>query len=431
VKDQVTIFWFRRDLRLEDNIGLYYALKESENVLPIFIFDRNITDELKHNDPRITFIYDQLQIIDSSLKVFGSSLKILFGNPSEEILKLFEEFDISAIYTNRDYEPYARKRDFLVKSILQTKGVEFYTYKDQVIFEKDEILKNDGKPYTVFSHYKKKWLEKVRNEKIEPLNHINFNRFYKFLEHFPYLQEFGFKSSLFQVKDFNFSNLEDYDLLRDIPSSDSTSNLSPHLRFGTISIRQVILVGFKLNATFLSELIWREFFIQILYHFPHVVNENFKKKYDGIEWLNREEDFEKWKNGETGYVMVDAGMRQLNTTGYMHNRVRMIVAGFLCKHLLIDWRLGESYFAEKLLDYDLAANNGNWQWSAGTGCDSAPYFRIFNPITQQKKFDPEYAYVRKWILDLEGFGYPEPMIDHKFARERALEIYKKGLASYR
>ncbi|MGB0915328.1 MAG: cryptochrome/photolyase family protein, partial [Crocinitomicaceae bacterium] len=324
-------------------------------------------------------------------------------------------------------EPYAIKRDKEISDFLNQRNIEFLQFKDQVIFEEGEIVKKDGLPYTVFTPYKNKWLEKFYQTKHAPNEEINDEQFLLSNNKFPSLGDIGFKESKIKVQPYNFKDIDRYESIRDFPSLDATSYLSPHLRFGTISVRQAIELNKSNNSTFLSELIWREFFMQILYHFPKVVNSNFKSKYDGIEWRNDEKDFENWCKGETGYPMVDAGMRQLNETGYMHNRVRMITAGFLCKHLLIDWKWGEAYFAKKLLDYDLSANNGNWQWASGTGCDSAPYFRIFNPIEQLKKFDKNLEYINYWVKDLQELTYPQPMVDHKFARERALSTYKAGL----
>ncbi len=427
--DSTTFFWFRRDLRLSDNIGLLNALDSSSSLIPVFIFDDEILAELKKDDARVTFIYDQLEKIHAELLEIGSSLLVKKGNPDEVWKELISEFHPKAIFTNKDYEPYAIKRDLKIQEIAKEKDVDFHTFKDQVIFEESEVVKDDGSPYTVFTPFKKKWLAKFDAEKAAPvrieLKNLHQNKF-----PFPSLDSIGFERSKIQVKDFNFKRIGDYDLLRDYPDQDATSYLSPHLRFGTVGIREIVAQALDSNATFLSELIWREFFMQILFHYPKVVDQNFRSKYDGIQWRNNEAEFELWKKGETGYPMVDAGMRQLNKTGYMHNRVRMVVASFLCKHLLIDWRWGEAYFAEKLLDYDLSANNGNWQWAAGTGCDAAPYFRIFNPTEQQKKFDPKGEYVRTWVEDLDELTYPNPIVDHKEARERALKAYKQGISEY-
>ncbi|MEZ4937126.1 MAG: deoxyribodipyrimidine photo-lyase [Crocinitomicaceae bacterium] len=428
--EKATFFWFRRDLRLEDNVGLYNALKTSRNVIPVFIFDSNILSELPENDARVSFIYDRLTFLDQELRKMGSSLLVRIGEPEKVWEQLITEFSAEALYTNRDYEPYALERDQKIEEICNHNGIQFRSFKDQVIFEMDEILKDDGTPYTVFTPFKNKWLSRFQMEPIQPMGVISASHFSQKQFEFPDLHAIGFKRSLIEVRDFDLSQVKKYDQIRDLPAIDGTSYLSPHLRFGTIGIRQLVGEVKSQNSVFLSELIWREFFMQILYHFPKSIHENFRAKYNEIEWRNKEEEFEKWKRGITGYPMVDAGMRQLNQTGYMHNRVRMVTASFLCKHLLIDWRWGEAYFAQKLLDYDLSANVGNWQWAAGTGCDAAPYFRVFNPTEQQKKFDPKGEYIRRWIPELEGFGYPEPMVEHKFARERALKVYKVGIEEY-
>ena len=426
-QQKVNIFWFRRDLRLTDNHGLHEALKSSNPVIPVFIFDKNILDELPGDDPRINFIYDSLEKINNLLKKNGSSLLCLHGNPEEIWSILTDSYKIDAVYTNEDYEPYAVQRDLKLKGFLKSKNINFYSFKDQVIFEKDEVVKNDGLPYTVYTPYKNKWRNIFHGVDLKDYKVDLWNNYHKFNVQFPGLDKIGFKKSSIKVVDYSIDNLHNYDIERNIPSLEKTSDLGPHLRFGTVSIRELVL-KLKHNEVFFNELIWREFFMQIIYHFPKVVNRNFKAKYDFIQWRNNKQDFEKWKTGTTGYPFVDAGMRELNTTGYMHNRVRMIVAGFLTKHLLIDWRWGESYFAEKLLDYELSSNNGNWQWSAGTGCDSAPYFRVFNPTEQVKKFDPKLLYIRKWIPEFDTLKYPLPMVDHKVARERALRVYKEGLA---
>ncbi|MCD8400401.1 deoxyribodipyrimidine photo-lyase [Tenacibaculum finnmarkense] len=425
--NKVAIFWFRRDLRLEDNVALFNALNSSNKVLPIFIFDEEILDKLPENDARVSFIYQTLEQLDTDLKAVGSSLLIKKGNPLEVWKTITSEFDISAVYTNKDYEPYALQRDAEISDFLKSKSIDFLSYKDQVIFEEAEVTKNDGLPYTVYTPYKNKWLQKFNAEEDLKYFEINFDNFHKFTLKNPSLKSIGFNKSSIKVKPYNLSNLTNYDEIRDFPFIDKTSYLSPYFRFGLVSVRKMVQFALKTNATFLNELIWREFFMQVLFHFPKVVTNNFKQKYDAIPWRNNQAEFEKWCKGETGYPMVDAGMRQLNKTGYMHNRVRMITAGFLCKHLLIDWRWGEAYFAQKLLDYELSANNGNWQWAAGTGCDAAPYFRVFNPEAQLKKFDKDLQYIRKWIENFDELTYPQPMVEHKFARERAISTYKEAL----
>jgi deoxyribodipyrimidine photo-lyase len=422
---KVSIFWFRRDLRLEDNTALYEAVSRKQNVLPIFIFDDDILDELPADDPRVHFIYKTLKSIDQKLRKHNSSLCILKGKPLAIWKELIQKYDVESVFINKDYEPYAMKRDQEIEAFLRKNGTEVFMYKDQVIHEESEVLKKDGTPYTVYTPYKNKWLEQYIPKTLKPK--ITFENFHKESISFPGMEELGFQASSIVVREFDLQNLDNYAKSRDYPGLDATSYLSPHLRFGTISIRQVIAQLNKTNHIFLSELIWREFFMQILFHFPHVVTQNFRPKYDGIIWRNDTNDFEKWCKGETGYAMVDAGMRELNATGYMHNRVRMITAGFLCKHLLIDWRKGEAYFAKKLLDYELSSNNGNWQWAAGTGCDAAPYFRIFNPMTQLKKFDPSRTYIKKWIPEFDDNEYLPPIVVHKFARTRALDAYAQGI----
>jgi len=425
---KINVFWFRRDLRLEDNTALDNALGAGLPVLPIFIFDTNILEELPRDDARVSFIYDNLEGIDKELKKPGSSLYVNEGDPVEVWKKLTASFDIDCVYINRDYEPYAIRRDKSVEDLLNEKGIRLLRYKDQVIFEGDEILKADGTPYTVFTPYSKMWIRKFTQEnrassvvKYQPGDFLSLNK------ELPSLRELGFSGSGVKVRPPDLSVIREYHKYRNIPSAGKTSYLSPHLRFGTVSIRQMVKKARAENTVFMNELIWREFFMQILFHFPRVVTGNFRNAYDDIQWRNDEKEFERWCNGETGYPIVDAGMRQLNETGYMHNRVRMITSGFLCKHLLTDWRWGEAYFAQKLLDYELSSNNGNWQWAAGTGCDAAPYFRVFNPETQQKKFDPRNEYVRKWVPEFDKPSYSKKIVDHDFARQRAIETIKAGL----
>ena len=423
----MTIFWFRRDLRLLDNTGLNLALLKSKDVQPIFIFDKDIIDELPNDDPRVNFLYDELQKINKELISYNSSLKIFHGNPLEIFKQLLKENPELEVYTNRDYEPYAIARDEEINQLLVINGSKLISSKDQVIFEKDQVVKNDGLPYTVFTPFKNKWLAKFKEEGFHLELKLNSENFNKSNHEFPTMEELSFKRSSIKVPSFSLDRVYNYEETRNFPYLDSTSKIGPHLRFGTVSIREIISKVKDLNDTYLSELVWREFFMQILWHFPKVVHENFRPKYNFIKWRNNEEEFEKWCKGETGYPLVDAGMRELNQTGFMHNRVRMVTAGFLCKHLLIDWRWGEAYFAKKLLDYELSSNNGNWQWSAGTGCDAAPYFRVFNPSEQIKKFDKQNTYINKWVEDLNEFSYPDPVVEHAFARNRAIASYKEGL----
>ena len=428
---KLAVFWFRRDLRLEDNTALHQALISGHPVLPLFIFDDDILHELPKDDGRLSFIYDTLASINQKLIEKESSLLCLKGKPEEVWEKLIHQYEISKVYINKDYEPYAISRDRKIKALLEINGIELHAFKDQVVFEENEILKADDTPYTIYTPYKNKWLQGFQENYQKPIVSSPLENCYVSTHPFPTLSELGFERSSIKVKDYDLSKLGEYATARDLPAKDSTSYLSPHLRFGTVSIRQIIAQLSSTDDTFLSELVWREFFMQILFHFPQVVDRNFKAKYDSIQWRNNEQEFITWCEGNTGYPMVDAGMRQLSATGYMHNRVRMVVASFLCKHLLIDWRWGEAYFAGKLLDYELSSNNGNWQWAAGTGCDSAPYFRIFNPTEQLKKFDKELIYVKKWVPEFVSLEYRMPMVDHKMARARALNVYKVGLTHHK
>ena len=431
---KVNIFWFRRDLRLHDNAGLYYALKDDYPVVPLFIFDKIILDRLEEKkDKRVEFIRDALVEIREKLEKKGSSLLVCYGAPKEVFENVIKEYDVQTVFTNHDYETYAIERDGLIKNLLLKKNIRFKTYKDQVIFDKDEVLKDDGKPYTVYTPYSRKWKSKLTTFYLKSYPAERY--FQNFLKHspgnIPSLQSIGFKETEKKIpsKSPGEDIIKNYDKTRNFPGSEGTSRLGIHLRFGTISIRKLASKAKELNSVFLNELIWREFYMSILWHFPHVGHgKAFKREYDNIEWRNSEDEFEKWCKGQTGYPIVDAGMRQLNKTGYMHNRVRMIAASFLCKDLLIDWRWGEAYFAEKLLDFDFAANNGGWQWVAGSGCDAAPYFRIFNPELQTKKFDKDLKYIRKWVPEFGKPGYPKPMVDHNEARKRCLKAYKKALS---
>ncbi|MEX1002597.1 MAG: deoxyribodipyrimidine photo-lyase [Crocinitomicaceae bacterium] len=423
---KISIFWFRRDLRLIDNTALHYALESGRPVKALFIFDENIIEGLAENDARLNFIYEQLQIIHEKLTQYGTALEVMKGKPENCWKQLIQDYEIDRVYINRDYEPYAIQRDKNVEEQLSNHGIELKTFKDQVIFEAREILKEDGEPYVVYTPYRKKWESTFISTEHTPLKNTQFNHFYPFKKSFPTRNTLNIKNNKIKVPDYDLSNIKNYTQTRDYPSIE-TSRLGPHLRFGTVSIRQLIKKIGKKEETFKSELIWREFFMQILFHYPKTAERNFKSKYDGVEWRNDEADFNKWCEGKTGYPIVDAGMRQLNETGFMHNRLRMITAGFLCKHLLIHWSWGEAYFAQKLLDYELASNVGNWQWAAGTGVDAAPYFRIFNPITQTDKFDKDKTFIKKWLPEYGSEDYPEPMVDHKVARERCLKVYKKGI----
>lgn len=434
LKQNVTVFWFRRDLRLDDNTALYHALKENENVLPIFIFDKNILDQLEDKyDRRVDLIHQCLTEIQKPLSGFGSSLKIFYSQPIDVFKELSKEYSLKNVYANHDYEPYAKERDEEVRKFLSSVNCELTTYKDQVIFEKDEVTKDDGKPYTVFTPYSRKWKAKLKPFYFKPFpTEKYFESFFKTKPfEIPSLEKIGFKKSdivFSRPSTINKKLLVEYQNNRDLPAVAGTTRMSMHLRFGTVSIRKLVKTTLNVSETWLNELIWREFYMTILWHFPHVVNGAFKKEYDFIKWRNNEKEFDLWCRGKTGFPIVDAGMRELNATGFMHNRVRMIVSSFLIKDLLIDWKWGEAYFAKKLNDFDLSANNGGWQWAASSGCDAAPYFRIFNPTSQQERFDPNFEYIKKWVPEFGTDKYHEPMVDHKEARERTLVVYKKALS---
>lgn len=429
----INIFWFRRDLRLDDNIGFYEALKSNHPVLPIFIFDSTILNDLPKDDARVTFIFETLQKMRDTLqKEHHSSIAMYHGKPLDIFKQLIEEYNIKTVFTNHDYEPYAKARDAEIKALLSKHEIAFRTFKDQVIFEKNEVVKSNGDPYVVYTPYMKTWKAHFKNHDLK----IYYTNEYldNVVKHSRLpnlgLSDMGFTTSNQKIVDYKVTPtlIQEYEDKRNLPAKDATSRLGPHLRFGTVSIRKMMKKAVaEKNETFWQELIWREFFMQILWHFPNTKDEAFKAKYDRIEWRNNEEEFKKWCEGNTGYPLVDAGMRQLNETGFMHNRVRMLVGSFLCKHLLIDWRLGEAYFAEKLHDYEMASNIGNWQWVAGSGVDAAPYFRIFNPTTQIDKFDKNKAYIKNWVKEYGTDKYPEKMVDHKEARERCLKAYKEAL----
>lgn len=425
----VVLCWLRRDLRLTDQAALYHAMRSGMPVVPVFIFDTNILHDLEdRSDKRLQFIHDALAQMQQQLVKKGSTLDVFYGTPEQAFTHWAKQYKVKGVFTNHDYEPYARERDAAVGKQLKALDIPFHTYKDQVIFEKDEVLKDNGEPYTVFTPYSRKWKLKLNDFYLKPYPAgTNFHQQAPLA--IPSLAAMGFKETVsdFPDKDPEDALIRHYDKTRDFPAMAGTSRLSVHLRFGTVSIRALAQRARKLNEVFLNELIWRDFYQTILWHFPHVVHQSFKKEYDGIVWRNNEQEFQRWCDGQTGYPIVDAGMRELNTTGFMHNRVRMVVASFLIKHLLIDWRWGEAYFAKKLLDYDLSANNGGWQWAAGSGCDAAPYFRVFNPTLQTQKFDKELQYIRKWVPEVDDLTYVLPIVQHEVARKRVLEVYAKAL----
>ncbi|MEQ3664888.1 MULTISPECIES: cryptochrome/photolyase family protein [unclassified Olleya] len=433
MKTPINIFWFRRDLRLDDNVGFFNALQSDHPVLPIFIFDKSILDQLPKDDARVSFIYNTLQNMRDTLQAeHQSSIAMYYDNPKDVFKTLMDEYTIDTVFTNHDYEPYATKRDKEIENLLSKNEIKFKTYKDQVIFEKDEVVKKDGDPYVVYTPYMRVWKENFKSYNLE----IFYTNSYlnNLVEHTRLpnlsLSDIGFKQSSQKIEDYTVTPtlIQNYEATRNFPAKDATSKLGPHLRFGTVSIRKMIKKAIaENNEIFWQELIWREFFMQILWHFPQTHKDAFKAKYDRIEWRNNETEFKAWCEGKTGYPLVDAGMRQLNQTGFMHNRVRMLVGSFLCKHLLIDWRWGEAYFAEKLHDYDMSSNVGNWQWVAGSGVDASPYFRIFNPTTQIDKFDKQHKYIKQWVPDYQELTYPQPIVDHKEARERCLKVYKEAV----
>jgi deoxyribodipyrimidine photo-lyase len=436
MKKEIAIFWFRRDLRLHDNAGLFHALMNEKEVLPIFIFDKSILSKLEdQDDARVSFIHQAINELKVSLRAMGTDIYVVHSSPEEAFDSLLDQYKISRVYANHDYEPYAKERDEAIRRRLKASGAELLTFKDQVIFEKSEVVKDDGKPYTVFTPYSRKWKAALTEESTNSYeNERYFSSFIQVSEslEMPSLKEMGFvKSSIeFPKNEVNEIIISKYKEQRDFPFKQGTTRLSVHLRFGTVSIRSLARKALSLNETWLNELIWREFYQMILWHFPHVVSSAFKPAYNHIQWRNNESDFENWCLGKTGYPIVDAGMRELLATGFMHNRVRMITASFLVKHLLIDWKWGEAFFARYLLDFELASNNGGWQWAASSGCDAAPYFRVFNPTLQTQRFDPRAEYIRKWVPEFnDPFAYPKPIVEHAFARQRVLDTYKKALGS--
>ena len=432
MNEKVSIHWFRRDLRIEDNTALHEALKSPHKVICLFIFDKNILDKLvDKDDRRVTFIYLQIQKFKKQLQEYGADLIVKYGFPEEIWKSILNDYNVDLVYANHDYEPYGIQRDEYLNDYFHQNNIQFNTYKDAVIFEKMEVGKDDGTPYTVFTPYSKKWKSKLNDFYLKeyPTEKYIQNLYKIKLQELPSLEDMGFiyNDTFLPSIEIPTNIIAHYDKTRNFPALKGTSTVGIHLRFGTISIRKLANIALANNEQFLNELIWRDFYQMILFNFPHVVHNALKKQYDAIKWRTDEKDFEAWCEGKTGYPIVDAGMRELNNTGYMHNRVRMIVASFLTKHLLIDWRWGEAYFAQKLIDFELASNNGGWQWASGSGTDAAPYFRIFSPSEQTKKFDDKLQYIRKWIPELDSLNYPQPIVDHKYARERCLKVYKEGL----
>ena len=452
-----TLCWIRRDLRLHDHAALSHALSAGEASL-VFVFDPHILDKLKDkHDRRLSFIMESLIEIEKELQKRDSSLIILYGKPEEEIPKLAAELKIKHVFSNRDYEPYAKTRDAKVGKHLKDLGIGFHQFKDTVFFEQNEVLTNTGGVYKVFTPYKNKWLETLEaQDTVIPDYKCDLKKLHKFsnkkniIDHDWYkgigfkeaapLLTGGTKPALKLLSSFE-KHIADYTEARNFPAIEGTSSLSVYIRHGNISIRDMLRFGFTLRSegakTWISELIWRDFYQMILDTHPHIVKQAFKPEYDTIEWLGKPEHFKAWCEGQTGFPIVDAAMRCFNETGMMHNRLRMIVASFLCKILLIDWRKGEAYFAEKLLDFDLAANNGGWQWSSSSGCDAQPYFRIFNPYTQSEKFDADGVFIKRWCPELKNLSkkqlhrpdvmltpeYPGPIVSYENNRMRCLTMY--------
>jgi len=432
MKNPIAIHWFRRDLRMEDNHALSRAIQSGKPVLCIFIFDKLILDKLENKaDRRLTFIHSTLEELNRQLQSKGSSLNTFYGEPLDVWKEIVSQFTVSEVFCNRDYEPYARERDKTIYEFLGSKGIAFHGYKDHVIFEKSEVVKDDGLPYTVFTPYSKKWKSKLHAQSFDAFPSIpSPEQLVPIQKEIHSLESMGFRLDGFgdyPAAQTSLSIIQNYHTTRDIPSIRGTSRLSLHLRFGTVSIRALARIGFSENEKWLNELIWRDFYQMIIYQFPDSVHRAFKPAYDRIPWRNAPHEFEAWCEGKTGYPIVDAGMRELNATGFMHNRVRMITASFLTKHLLIDWRLGERYFAKQLLDFDLASNVGGWQWAASSGCDAAPYFRVFNPALQTEKFDKDHRYIKQWIPEFGTTAYVKPIVEHTIARDRVLKTFKAAL----
>lgn len=431
--DEYVIFWFRRDLRLEDNHGFYRALTSGYKVIPIFVFDPDILVEFSDKSNRqVGFIANALRRLNKEFLKLGTSFLIYHQKPEDVFLMLAKLYCIKGVYFNEDYEPKAIQRDLNIEKVLASNSIPVFKFTDQVIHRPGLILKPDHTPYTIYTPFSKQWKKAFTIDSCEKYpseTNLNMLASIQNVDTFDF-NILNFKTSLRGI-DFDFPEeiIKNYHLTRDIPSLENgTTHIGIHLRFGTVSVRKIVSLATSLNEQFLNELIWREFFMHILFHFPHVVNGAFKPKYNAIEWRNNEEEFEAWCSGNTGIPMVDAGMRELNSTGFMHNRVRMVVASYLTKHLLIDWRWGEAYFAQHLIDFELASNNGNWQWAAGSGCDAAPYFRIFNPYRQQERFDPNFEYIKHWVPEFQSISYQKLLKnDLVNAKSRCLIAYKNAL----
>ena len=428
--NEETLFWFRRDLRLEDNHGLYQAALRGRRVRPLFIFDTDILDKLPRADARVEFILRAVEKLHHDLRALGGGLTVEIGRPIEVIARLIAQHKISEVITNEDYEPYATERDRKIRAQLTAAGVGFTAFKDHVIFGPGDILKDDGTPYRVYGAYARRWRERFTADMPKPyrsgsaLLKVGATRG----AGPPTLARLGFTPAGIEFPDPRPSKkiIAEYADTRNLMGVDGTSRMGVHLRFGTISVRKLARISID-SSVYFGELIWREFFMQVLAHNPRTTRESYDLRFERVRWRSSRADFKRWCEGRTGYPVVDAGMRELNQTGFMHNRARMITGSFLCKHLLLDWRWGERYFALKLLDYDQSSNVGNWQWVAGCGCDPAPYFRVFNPTLQAKRFDPTGLYAGRWIPELEDGSYTDPMVPHEFARRRALGTFSAAV----
>ncbi|TGE15405.1 cryptochrome/photolyase family protein [Hymenobacter elongatus] len=431
---KIVLFWHRRDLRLHDNAGLAVALQSGLPVVPLFIYDREILDQLpSRRDARVTFIYDEVERLGRQTEQAGGTFLAFYGRPLEVFAQLVQHYEVAGVYTNEDYEPYAAVRDAAIAELIKPAGTEFRVFKDQVIFAKNEILSKSGTPPRVFGAYSKTWLAALRDEHLVP---------YPSTEHFvesnlmplaeaaprPTLEQMGFEryEQFVPAAELPAAALvSNYHNTRDKPGLvNSSTRRSVHLRFGTLSVRELMQQAKELNPKLLNELIWRDFFMMILWHYPFTATESYDPRLRLVPYRNNEDEFRAWCEGRTGYPLVDAGMRELNQTGYMPNRARIAAAGFLVKHLLIDWRWGDRYFADKLLDYDMSQNVGNWQWMAGTGAVAAPWFRVYSPQSQQEQYDTTFDYVRQWIPEFGTRDYPTPIVEHKFARERAIATFR-------
>jgi len=428
----VSIHWFRRDLRLHDNHGLYRALTDHGRVLPLFIFDTTILNKLEdRRDRRVAFIHRTLLAMKAELEGRGGSMLVVHGDPVRIWQEILERFEVRAVTINHDHELYAIVRDQAVADLLRARSIPVRSCKDISIFERDEVVKDDNGPYTVFTPYARKWKVQFRPEMLDAFtSEAHADRYWQTpILPCPSLADLGFENTDLVTLPTTVPDelLRNYHINRDVPAVDGTSRISTHLRFGTVSIRALMRKAMSISSKYADELIWREFYMQVLYHHPNATVRPIKPAYNNIVWRNNEEEFGAWCEGRTGYPLVDAGMRELLATGLMHNRVRMVVASFLTKHLLIDWRWGEAWFAAKLLDFELSSNNGGWQWASGSGCDAAPYFRIFNPHLQLQRFDPQLKYVKRWVPEHGSANYVQEVVVHDVARERALEAYKKAL----